>query len=874
MTSTVSVHRCRFVDYTPTAITAIALPPLPLPLAKLKRKQPASSSLDFGTLAVGRANGNVELHEWTGVDSQNPAPQAWVVQKVLPGPVPSKVDSLVFTLRPRTTAVSEKIQLKDLRLFSIGGGSEVLEWNLEGGGIIRSISSQAGSVWSMAANPASTLLALGCEDGSVRLLSLADDTLTHFRRFERVKARLLSIAWGPPVVRRPSRLKTVPDDNSSPDEDEEDGWVDTWLVTGCSDSSVRKFDFGSGRVLDRMTTDKARGERTLVWTIGVLGDGTIISGDSLGSVKFWDSSTCTQLQNFQTHSADVLCLTIGFGGRSVYTSGVDQKICQFSNVQVISNTAHASSAPSYKWVHTSSRRLHSHDVRALAVWPPYSPLSSSHWQQIPSGTTPVLVSGGLDMSLVICPCAPASLKNKDTVNLLASGSISTFEDAYYQCLPYTTGLSPAIQVAPEARLVLCRRNTALTVWKINKSASLGKLGLADLEVSDKDRSADWSKVVEMDLKVRTNLIASAIANDGSWIAASDLYETKLFRCFQDKSGMRPKRIKLPGGNDIDAMGATSLLFTSDSSKLIIGASMGNSLLVVVDLAGDDTNGPRVLRSFDHHRMQNVVVGGTRAVKNLRASVDVNGVDSNESPDETDTIIEDRPTLRSLDVLSATSTIRCMAASMDGQWLASADTRHRIHVFNMDSVQHHCAMPSFPNAITALSFDPSSPSTLVIGLANNTFQIFDVETRQFPAWSHALAQGPSPFGHLHDPLLGVTFDPDSAEAGVGKRVLLWGSSWMCKVTLAVSTGYGGFSKKRRRESRRLSTSDGIVAKRGVANGPTTQDRDDDTDFRLITRYRPLLLVDYLGPGELLVVERPLVDLLSTLPPAYFKPTYGS
>lgn len=76
-----------------------------------------------------------------------------------------------------------------------------------------------------------------------------------------------------------------------------------------------------------MATDKIRGERTLVWTVGVLGyihlqavgvlclprsrrDGTIISGDSLGMVKFWDSRTCTQLQTFKAHGADVLCMAI------------------------------------------------------------------------------------------------------------------------------------------------------------------------------------------------------------------------------------------------------------------------------------------------------------------------------------------------------------------------------------------------------------------------------------------------------------------------------------------------------------------------------------------------------------------------------------
>ena len=121
----------------------------------------------------------------------------------------------------------------------------------------------------MAANPSSTLLALGCEDGSVRVFSLEDDNLTPHRRFDRVKSRLLSIAWGPPIKKLPSQREVG--ENSSSDDEEDEGWSDSWLVAGCSDSSLRKFDVSSGRVVDRMTTDKARGERTLVWAIGVLG---------------------------------------------------------------------------------------------------------------------------------------------------------------------------------------------------------------------------------------------------------------------------------------------------------------------------------------------------------------------------------------------------------------------------------------------------------------------------------------------------------------------------------------------------------------------------------------------------------------------------
>jgi len=54
------------------------------------------------------------------------------------------------------------------------------------------------------------------------------------------------------------------------------------------------------------------------WLVTLLSDGTIISGDSLGMVKFWDSRTCTQLQSFEAHGADVLCLVVG----PVYHTGI------------------------------------------------------------------------------------------------------------------------------------------------------------------------------------------------------------------------------------------------------------------------------------------------------------------------------------------------------------------------------------------------------------------------------------------------------------------------------------------------------------------------------------------------------------------------
>jgi U3 small nucleolar RNA-associated protein 4 len=193
----------------------------------------------------------------------------------------------------------------------------------------RSINSNGGAIWSLSANPKSTILAIGCEDGSIQLFSTENDGLSHLRKLGKVKSRLLSIAWGPPVPSdsRPSPEVTMESDDGSDDENDM-GWTDGWLVTGCADSSIRKWDFATGRVTNRLTTDKTRAERTLVWSVCVLGysirtlhgfieltlnlrsDGTIVSGDSMGIVKFWDSKTCTQLSTFQAHGADVLCLSV------------------------------------------------------------------------------------------------------------------------------------------------------------------------------------------------------------------------------------------------------------------------------------------------------------------------------------------------------------------------------------------------------------------------------------------------------------------------------------------------------------------------------------------------------------------------------------
>jgi U3 small nucleolar RNA-associated protein 4 len=246
----------------------------------------------------------------------------------------------------------------------------------------------------------------------------------------------------------------------------------------------------------------------------------------------------------------VLCLTIGHvsahtlahispliharqEGTAVYTSGVDQKITQFALIK-----ASASDASSHaKWVQTTSRRLHSHDVRALAAWPPYTPLAPAHQRytrtRLPTEVAPILASGGLDMSVVLTPAALARATAHRLVNPLGTSQAATFEDGYQRRIAYATGAAgtSALRLARTARVLMLAADAAVSLWRIApRPAGSPK---QEWEEEEKAREEGWEKILEMELNVQTNIIASAISDDASWLVVSDAYETKLFSMVLD-----------------------------------------------------------------------------------------------------------------------------------------------------------------------------------------------------------------------------------------------------------------------------------------------------------------------------------------------------
>lgn len=187
-------------------------------------------------------------------------------------------------------------------------------------------------------------------------------------------------------------------------------------------------------------------------------------------------------------------------------------------------------------------------------------------------------------------------------------------------------------------------------------------------------------------------------------------------------------------------------------------------------------------------------------------------------------------------------------------------------------QHHCVLPSFPRAAQTLVFDPMHPSVLLLAFPNNTIQLFDVETRQFPLWGKELAASlPKRFTYAHDPVLGAAFDPPALSSGT-RYILFWGATWLFKVSLDTTVRSGG--RKRRRNP--PPPPPGPLSTPGPgAHGPHGLEEDRQwRDYKMVTTYRPIACCDFVGKDELVLVERPLVDVLLTLPPAFYKHKYGT
>ncbi|OWZ19797.1 U3 small nucleolar RNA-associated protein [Phytophthora megakarya] len=445
--TTLQVHRCRFVDWMPAAVHAL------------------SFSASGDELAVARANGDVEL--WH-VSSK------WHLQLVVSGSSQRSISALCWS--------------ENRRLFasSLDGTLWEIDWETLSRKHVAD--SNGGPIWSMVLDSSSQQLAVGCEDGRIRLFSFADDQLHFSKAFLTTGSRVVSLAWHGAAHK---------------------------IFSGSEAGVIHCWDAVTGRNESRITLDNLAKHKAIVWSLVVLDDLTLVSGDSTGNLSFWNAPTGTLLQKFSHLTADILAICVSKGNNTLFASGVDNQVVEFRRSVAESGNS--------TWAYSYSHRGHSHDVRALA-------LSSS--------AKSVLVSGGIDTQLV----------------WYHGNNFGAGRPAKIVSLPYLH----SIALANEMRVLMVQKSTSLDLWRLaTQSAATGAI------------TQKRKLLLELNVGKALNLSCSALAPNASFLACSNSEELKLFE-LDGEQDFQPKKVTTLPRNV--ARPARVLAFSPDSTRLVIASS--------------------------------------------------------------------------------------------------------------------------------------------------------------------------------------------------------------------------------------------------------------------------------------------------------------
>ncbi|CAJ1935999.1 unnamed protein product [Cylindrotheca closterium] len=554
-TMDVKVHRLRHLEYIPSHILAMT-----------------GSSSGGGYVAIAREDGSYQLSIVSSVqeddslmeDKKNKSlclnPHIYPVTRVA-GSSLAVAHSLCW-VQPRSSSNDKNEDVLNLKKkpkndlpTCVAASPDGTLWivNFQQSQLQSRFSSGGGGIFDLCTCHDLPLVATACEDGSVRIWQIRSNKIldTPIATLTTAGSAVLSLAW---------RLVKL-----------QNGLYETVLFAGVADGTIRKYkvnlSWKGGKDDEdelvllkhqshslRMTLEsKGRRQSTKVWTMKALQDGTLITGNSLGQVQFWNSDNGTLIQSILQSDlkADILQLAVNKEETKVFCTGVDSRVvcCERASYKKGGSSHMPSSMDVSPWVLTGAQRPHTHDIKAMVL------LTSD------DGRLETMITGGVDTKLC---------------SYVASDFSKRRPQVWY---PWPSH-SP-ISTAPSQRIFSMQRQDHVEIYRLEQEPlQNGK----SPNPYKKMRKSASDLVGSVQIESNTNLITSKLSPNGKWLVLCDASSTFIFKLNLEAYGkddefmFQPEQMELPDALKQNA--ATAFHF---SGNVLFLATASTNTLFAIDL---------------------------------------------------------------------------------------------------------------------------------------------------------------------------------------------------------------------------------------------------------------------------------------------------
>jgi len=157
---------------------------------------------------------------------------------------------------------------------------------------------------------------------------------------------------------------------------------------------------------------------------------------------------------------------------------------------------------------------------------------------------------------------------------------------------------------------------------------------------------------------------------------------------------------------------------------------------------------------------------------------------------------------------------------EGEWLASGDLEGAVHIFSLDSLQHHARVPAGATDDKSTSAFPTafcfSRGRLIVALSSGKIIVFDVEAQTLAADVTSIVPIPTKLVPAYARVCGIV-----APSGTQNKLLVWGHNFMARLELRSLQDLEPAKEKKRRRSK-SGGDDAIEGKTPTNNAPEPYD----------------------------------------------------